>query len=99
MYALFVVQRQDVTMEQLSRMVQRGFAENDVHFKGIDERLNGIDGRLDGVDYRLDVLEFEIREVKSILGPLARVVSLMEVDIHALYSRVNRLEKKNSIVK
>jgi archaellum component FlaC len=102
--------KKGVATDELARMVERGFAagaesmgqfrkEVAERFEGIDRRLDDMDNRFDGIDRRLESLELEIREVKNILGPLARTVSLMEVDIHTLYSRVSRLEKKVGIAK
>ena len=72
--------------------------------KGFDDATNQIDSfreevniRFDGVDRRLDSVEGEIKDIKTILGPLVRTVASMEFDIRELQTRVNKLEKKISL--
>jgi septal ring factor EnvC (AmiA/AmiB activator) len=86
----------DITLEQLAQMIQRGFEHTSTKedFKRLEGRLDDVDNRFDGVERRLDSIEYELKEIKTVLGPLVRTVAVMEMDIHDLQSRVQRLEKK-----
>ncbi|MBI4159566.1 hypothetical protein HY504_00155 [Candidatus Wolfebacteria bacterium] len=88
--------KKKVTLEQLARMTQGGFEDLD---KKLDSFREEASDRFDGVDRRLDGVETEIKDVKTILGPLVRTVASMEFDIRELQTRVNKLERKISSVK
>ncbi|MDO8470323.1 MAG: hypothetical protein Q7S84_04945 [bacterium] len=94
-----------VTIEQLAKMVERGFAGTDEHFnkieKKVDERFNKVDERFNKVDDdiswihgSLDVLRHEISEIRNELG---KVVYRHELE--ALQARVATLEKKLGVRK
>jgi septal ring factor EnvC (AmiA/AmiB activator) len=86
----------DITLEQLAQMIQRGFEHTSTKedLKRLEGRLDDVDNRFEGVERRLDSIEYELKEIKTVLGPLVRTVAVMEMDIHDLQSRVQRLEKK-----
>ena len=59
-----------ITMEDLARMIKRGFDENTEQHRQIFQRLGGIEKKLEGVVYRKEFEELETR-VKVIEGALA----------------------------
>ena len=83
-----------MTIEQLARMTLKGFDDATNQIDSFREEVNI---RFDGVDRRLDSVEGEIKDIKTILGPLVRTVASMEFDIRELQTRVNKLEKKISL--
>lgn len=61
----------EITLEQLAQMVQRGF-EHTATRKDLErhgDRLDDVDNRLDGVGRQLDSIDYEIRQIKTVLGP------------------------------
>ena len=92
-----------ITSEQLARIIQKGFentaSKQDLHIvdKKIDALHEEMNLRFDGVDRRLDSVESEVKDIKTILGPLVRTLASMEFDIRELQARVNKLEKKISL--
>jgi len=93
------------TLEQLAQMVQRGFEQTSTKedLKRVREDVRTLrvdmENRFEGVDRRLDAIEMEVKEVRTVLGPLARTVAEMEFDLQDLRSRVERLEKKAGLHK
>ena len=89
---------EDITLEELARMVQGGFEQVGQDIKSFREEVNArfqdVDSRFQAVDNRLDSIESEIREIKNVLGPLVRTVAALEVDFQTLQRRVERLEYK-----
>ena len=90
-----------MTIEQVARMTQKGFAEVTNQFHDAANKMDSfreeVNLRFDGVDRRLDSVESEVKDIKTILGPLVRTVASMEFDIRELQTRVNKLEKKISL--
>jgi len=74
--------KKNVTIEDLARMVQKGFEETakasevNKEFREIDKRFDEIDGRLDKIEKliladhkrRIERLEIEVKELKEILA-------------------------------
>ena len=89
-----------ITLEQLAQMIQRGFEETsrkeDVSSfrEEVTEHFEDVDSHFKAVEQRLDSIDGEIKEIKIVLGPLARAVAQMEVDISTLRSRIDRLERR-----
>lgn len=69
-----------MTLEQVARMTQKGFDGMANKMDSFREEVNGrfeeVNLRFDGVDRRLDAVEGEIKDIKTILGPLVRTYCL-----------------------
>jgi len=91
----------EITLEQLAHMVQRGFEQTATKedLKGLERRFDDVDNRFEGIERILGSIDTELKEIKTVLGPLVRTVAVMEMDIHDLQSRVERLEKKVGLPK
>lgn len=51
------MKKKNITIDDLTMMVQKGFVGNDKRFDEMDIRFDGIDARLDKVEKRLDKIE------------------------------------------
>lgn len=78
------VNKNDVTNEELARMIAEGFAntatKQDV--KGIDDRLTGVEGRIGGVEERLTIVEKKLDKA-----------------LYREFERIDKLEKDMKVVK
>ena len=74
----------NVTLDDLARMVADGFKQNDNHFAKIEKRLERLEARLDGVDRRLDDLADKV-------APIQQLEKFITEDV---FERVQRLEQQ-----
>ncbi|TSC75569.1 MAG: hypothetical protein G01um101430_411 [Parcubacteria group bacterium Gr01-1014_30] len=59
-----------VTIEDLARMVKRGFDGVDKRFDRVDKKLERMEKRLEGIVYRTEFekLEFRVKELEDLLA-------------------------------
>ena len=76
-----VMKEKNVTIEDLARMVQKGFEETakkeevDSQFEGVNERFDKVEDRLERIEKliladhkkRIEKLEIEVKELKELL--------------------------------
>ncbi len=93
-----------ITLEDLARMVKRGFDVVDDRFEQVDKRFEQIDKRFEHIDARfteveskIDYLTISITEIRQMFGPLAQDVIRQEQVTRDLRRRVERLERKSGI--
>ncbi len=79
--------------EKLARMVKRGFDETATK-SDLAALRHDIDGKFRTVTDSLEQLQRDMRDVKTILGPLARGVIEHEERLKNLERRVGRVEQK-----
>ncbi|MBI2041555.1 MAG: hypothetical protein HYT20_00865 [Candidatus Nealsonbacteria bacterium] len=75
--------KKNITIDDLARMVQKGFDGTDLRFDKVNLRFDKVDGRLNKIDDRLETieklfiadhrqriekLETEVRELKDLLA-------------------------------
>ena len=72
-------------------MVQKGFAQTATKAELQDLRKDMLE------HFRL--LEDDIRDIKTVIGPLVRIVAALENDVRSLNIRMNRLERKVGLTK
>ncbi|MBI2450980.1 MAG: hypothetical protein HYV52_01410 [Parcubacteria group bacterium] len=90
-------------IENLARIVAKGFESVDKRFQRIDERFEQVDKRFEQVDRRFDRLEDRVVNIDSRLGVIERDVA--EIRKHFVYrdefedalARIELLEKKAGI--
>lgn len=82
-----------VTIERLAEMTAKGFEEVRAEIR---KEVRGL--RKDMVE-EFDRMNADMRELKLILGPLARTVGAHEREIQTLHVRVSRIEKKVGLAK
>ena len=83
----------EITIDHLAEMTQRGF-------KDVEERLGErIDKGFQEVLLSLVMMHEDVKETKTALGPLTRVMASMEAEIQNLRVRVDLIEKKVGLAK
>ena len=81
-------------------MVQKGFAQT-----ATKAELRELATKAELQDLRKDMLEHfrlledDIRDIKTVIGPLVRIVAALENDVRSLNIRMNRLERKVGLTK
>ena len=83
--------KKTITIEDLALMVQKGFAQTATKAELQDLRKDMLE------HFRL--LEDDIRDIKTVIGPLVRIVAALEHDVRSLNMRMNRLERKVGLTK
>jgi predicted nuclease with TOPRIM domain len=76
----FVVgQLRDIQLYMHSRFeaVDQRFDRMEARFDGLEGRFDGLEGRFDGLEGRFDGLATEVREIKSEVKALPRVIAEM----------------------
>jgi len=99
--------KKGITLDDLARMVQVGFAEMDKRFENLTEEMNGrfasIEKRIDKIEERLNKIENDIRYIYGSLNVIHREIAdikeRLEYTVHReelneLKKRVLVLEKK-----
>ena len=102
----FIYMKKKMTLEELARMVQRGFQDMGEFRKGMEEfraemeefRAE-VNEKFRDVHKKIDALYGEVKEVKSSLPPLIRNVAVLEIEVHDLRERLKRVEKKVGVGK
>ena len=98
-----------ITLEKLAKMIAKGFdttatkEEMRRGFEAVDQRFEAVDEELKSIRSELgmfrDETVSELKEIKTVLGPLVRTVAGLEIDVNELRSRVARLEQKTGLSK
>ena len=83
--------RKQITIEDLALMVQKGFAQTVTKAELQDLRKDMLE--------HFSLLEDDIRDLKTVAGPLVRIVAALENDVRSLNIRMNRLERKVGLAK
>ncbi|MFA5172785.1 MAG: hypothetical protein WC435_00040 [Candidatus Paceibacterota bacterium] len=91
---------EEITNEELARIINKGFDGMQIQFNGLEGRFNGLEGRFDGmkvefnerfdyIDARLGRLENDVKELRGEL--------VYRHEFEDVLSRVKLLEKKAGI--
>lgn len=88
------IRHKKITLEQLARMVKRGFdqiAKDNAEFKQDFNEFKKY------TTERFDSVHSDLHDIKITLGPLAHVAAAHDAEIRNLQARVSRLERKVGI--
>lgn len=83
------MKKKNVTINDLTVMIQKGFNGVDEHFNKVDIRFDKVDGRLMKLEIRMDNLEAEVEEIRK--HQIAHTIYRDEFE--KLQNRVKALEK------
>ena len=59
--------KNDITIGDLARMVQKGFNGVDLRFDKVDQRFDKVDQRFDRIDQRFDKVEDRLETIEKLL--------------------------------
>ena len=92
--------KKQITIADLALMVQKGFAQTatKADLKELATKAELQDLRKDMLEH-FSLLEDDIRDLKTLAGPLVRIVAALKNDVRSLNIRMNRLERKVGLVK
>lgn len=92
--------KKEITIEDLALMVQKGFAQTatKAELRELATKAELQDLRKDMLEH-FGLLEDDIRDLKTVAGPLVRIVAALEYDMRNLNIRVNRIERKVGLAK
>jgi len=54
--------KKQITIEDLAKMVQKGFDGVDKKFEGVDKKFDGVDKKFEAIDKRFDRVEKEMKD-------------------------------------
>jgi|SRR5579862_3287361 len=97
-----MIKKHVITIDQLALMVKKGFDDTATKddIRGVQIRVNEeMDNVRSEISMLRDEVTSELKQIKTVLGPLAGIVSVMEIDLNDLRTRVHRLERKAGIGK
>ena len=97
-YNLVMVKKskKEMTINQLARMMQRQFADMHIEFSKEFSRVHETHKVF--VD-EFDRIRADIRDIKTTLGPLVRIMAGQDGEIKDLNMRLHRVERKVGITK
>ena len=81
-----------VTIDQLARMVQKGFLDVGRQFEGINQIHKTFASEFDRI-------RSDIRDIKITLGPLVHFMGMADAEMGDMKSRLSRVERKVGISK
>ncbi len=92
-YANSTMKKKPMTIEQLARMVKRGFDDITIRMATKEELHDLRKDMIEGFDR----VNADVRDIKIALGPMVRFVAEHDVKLQHLQNRVDRLERKVGI--
>ncbi|MDD5396685.1 MAG: hypothetical protein PHW24_01350 [Candidatus Moranbacteria bacterium] len=81
--------KQEITLDDIARILQDGLLKMDKGFNNVDRRLDGVEEKLNGVEERLASVE---KKIDRIEGEIIKKVDTVEYN--STKYRVKKLEEK-----
>lgn len=82
-------QEENITTNELARMIAKGFEQVDKRFEQVDKRFEQVDQKLNKIDQRLDIVEQDLSDIKIKVDH-----KVSEYQFRELTERVEILEEK-----
>lgn len=98
--------KQKTTIDQLARMIVKGFAETATKhdIERLDKRMDGFDARMDGLDKRMDRIELKIAHIEARIAQIERDIAeirkslISRNELEDILGRISYIERKLGII-